>query len=130
MDWRRLFNYSRTIFWIGLVLVGYIFVILVNENSKNYRLRQTATELEAENTKLEAQIAQLQNKVTYYASDDYKELAAREKLGLQAPGESVVIVPKKPGQDFSNSTATTTSSTSPHAPTSNFAQWVDFLFRS
>ncbi len=127
MNWNRFFNYSRAVFWIGLILVIYIFIILVDENSKNYKLRQQAAALEAQNTQLQADITNLQNKITYYNSNDYKELVARQKLNLQAPGESVVIVPHTSSNNDSSSTTNQTSQT---ASKSKFQQWLDFLFGS
>jgi len=128
MDWDRFFNYSRAVFWIGLILVVYIFVILVDENSKNYKLRQQTQALEVQNQQLQASINDLQNKITYYGSDEYRELVARQDLNLQAPGESVVIVPhKSTAAARSNSAVAATGATKPQ---SNWQAWMQFLFGS
>lgn len=126
MDWDRFFNYSRAVFWIGLILVVYIFVILVDENSKNYKLRQQTTALEAQNQQLQANITDLQNKITYYGSDEYRELIARQDLNLQAPGESVVIVPHKAAAG--SSVISSSNKTGVNKPQSNWRQWLNFLF--
>lgn len=130
MNFGKLFNYSRTIFWIGLVLVVYIFVVLVDENSKNYKLRQQANQLQQQNQQLQADIQNLKYRITYYNSDAYRELAARQLLGLQKPGEQVVIVPdnSSPAVGTSGSSSATPAAKTP--PKSNFHQWMDFLFRS
>ena len=128
MDWDRFFNYSRTVFWIGLILVVYIFVILVDENSKNYKLRQQTLALETQNQQLQTNINDLQNKITYYSSDEYREMVARQNLNLQAPGESVVIVPHKTTSSSTSTNSSTASGTT--KPESNWQAWMHFLFGS
>lgn len=76
-------------------------------------------QLDTENAKLEQR---------YYKTDEYKELAVRERLGLVKPGESVIFLPpnsetiKKTDQELS---ATVTSDV---IEMSNFDQWINFLF--
>jgi len=65
----------------------------------------------------------------YYQTNEYKELAVRESLGLASPGESVLILPEN-SQTAKNADNITTVGTS-EAQTqkiSNFSQWVNFLF--
>jgi cell division protein FtsB len=60
----------------------------------NYDLQKKISELKQQNTviDLQNQNTNLQNK--YLQTDEYLELAARQNLGLAAPGEKVLIVPK------------------------------------
>ena len=58
-------------------------------------------------------------------SDEYKELAAREKLGLVAPGEKVIVLPKNSPEAHD---PPTDKPTNPDTQSSNFEQWVTFLF--
>lgn len=113
--------------WVGLTLIVVIFIFLVRDNSKSYNLRQKADQLEAENRKLESDIQDLEYKITYYNTPEYKERIAREVLGLQSPGESVIIVPKPENP-------TSGDEQEAEAPKeikkSNFRQWMDFLFGS
>ena len=66
----------------------------------------------------------------YYETDEYKELAARESLGLVMPGESVLILPdnseavKQADAKGSGSGTTTVA----RDRTSNLEQWLNFLF--
>lgn len=76
-------------------------------------------QLDTDNAKLEQR---------YYNTNEYKELAVRERLGLGTPGESVLILPPntQTAKDADkNLTATTTVEL---APISNFGQWMNFLF--
>lgn len=76
-------------------------------------------------TELQKDSLALQNR--YYETDEYRELAARQSLGLVRPGERVLILP-------ANSEAATASDAPkpevalPQETTSNFEQWLNFLF--
>jgi len=89
---RNYFRSGKIIFWIGLVLAIYMFVVLAVETSQNYSLRNKSDNLESQITKLEQQIEDLGYKVTYYKTDSYRERLAREKLNVAAAGESVIII--------------------------------------
>lgn len=90
---------------------------------KNFSLQQEVDSLDQD-----VQIAELQNdslrfQQQYLRSDEYLELAAREKLGKAAPGEKVIILPETPEiDDVSPSSAT------PVTEPSNFQQWMRFFF--
>jgi cell division protein FtsB len=85
---------------------------------------QKARQLEL--TELQAQSLELQQR--YYQTDEYRELAARESLGLVMPGESVVILPEnsQAALDADKEAATTIVSAQPTE--SNLEQWLNFLF--
>lgn len=78
-------------------------------------------------TELQKQSLELQQR--YYKTDEYKELAVRESLGLVMPGESVVILPKNSqaalDADKKVSPAVVANS---QATESNTEQWLNFLF--
>lgn len=97
----------------------YLAIALFGTIRRNYELQRQIAKIEQNNQALEQSNLELQYQIAYYQTDLYKDKAARAKLGLQAEGESVLILPKK---------ATTTQSTDNTKPKrSNFAQWIDFL---
>ncbi len=121
---RKVFDFTKAAFWVGLLLTIYIFALLTTESTKSYHLRQKEDELQAQIEKLQADIEELGYKISYYKTDEYKEKLAREKLNMQSAGESVVIVRGK------NSPATTNGSglqKQSHVPKTNFDAWFDFL---
>lgn len=77
------------------------------------------SQLDTDNAKLEQR---------YYKTNEYQELAVRERLGLVTPGESVLILPPNSetakDADKNNSVVSSTQT----SPVSNFGQWVNFLF--
>ena len=80
----------------------YLFVLIVlaiawssvKTIQNNYELQKAISTLKQQNEviKLTNQNIELQNK--YLQTDQYLELAARQSLGLAAPGEKVLLVPK------------------------------------
>lgn len=76
-------------------------------------------ELDTENAKLEQR---------YYKTDEYKELAVRERLNLVTPGESVLILPPNSEAAKNTDKAALATSSDQVVPESNFGQWVNFLF--
>jgi cell division protein FtsB len=81
---------------------------------------------ELELTDLEVQTLQYQQ--NYYRSDEYKDLAAREHLGLASPGEKVLhLPPNSQAAKQEGTQVTTTQPVSSAAAVSNFDQWINFL---
>lgn len=129
---KKFFHYSRVVFWVGLVLVLYMFVIVATETGQNYRLRSRADELQSEIDQLKTQINQLGYKISYYKTDSYQDKLAREKLGVQAPGETVVIITSDGGTKQTTAyplqsqvVGTTTDNGDSQKP--HWQQWLDFL---
>ena len=127
---RKILHYQNILVWVFLVFVVIIFARFVSESSQNYQLRNKADDLEIQNTKLEAQIEDLSNKIAYYKTDSYREILAREKLNLAAPGESVIII--KDDKRLSQKPQTTTQvdykTSQSLEGKSNLEQWRLFLF--
>jgi cell division protein FtsB len=128
---RKVFNYSNVVMVGGLAFIIFMFIILASESSSNYNLRNKSDALESQIIKLQAQIDDLGYKVTYYKTDSYREILAREKLNMAAPGESVIIIKdeKKPkANDTDTKQVVLRSDQEDLSKKSNFEQWRVFLF--
>ena len=128
---RKFISSGKAIFWIGLLVIIYMFAILASETGKNYQLRSKADELESQISRLESQIQDLGYKVTYYKTDSYRERLAREKLNVAAPGESVVVI--KDGQSKTEEAEKPNevilkSDEQVLAEKPNYQQWWVFIF--
>jgi cell division protein FtsB len=99
----------------------------------NYGLQKQISQLDQQN-----QVQQLENtNLTlgneYYKTNQYLELTARQNFGLAAPGETVVIVPKRVALartvDLPDTEATTTQQVQAKRPAyqRNFQAWMNFL---
>lgn len=84
----------------NLVLYIFAFIVLaitwsgVKAVQKNYELQKQASILEQENQILELENTNAELRNRYLQTDQYLELAARQNLGLAAPGEKILLVPK------------------------------------
>lgn len=89
---------------------------------RNYTLQRTLDLKKREQTLAELEVATLAYEKRYYETNEYKELAARQYLGLTDPGEKVLILPPNTPipKENENSTIAVQSP-------SNFKQWMDFL---
>ena len=76
------------------------------------------------------QVDTLKYQQNYYNSDEYKDLSARQDLGLVSPGEKVLILPPNSvttRQDDKADTARQVALTPVDESTSNVSQWLDFF---
>jgi cell division protein FtsB len=106
----------------GVLVAGYISIYLIDTIKHNYEMQTEISHLREEVANLKVEQDQLRYKIQYYQTDSFKEKEARAKLGLQAPGEGVVILP----HDDTAATATTEETTDKPRK-SNWQQWIDFL---
>ena len=104
---------------LGLVMSVYLLSSLVQTVRKNYDLNQEIAALQEEIDLLEVQQQELRYRIEYYKTEAFREKEARAKLGLQLPGEGVIILPAE--EDDSRKKATP-------PPKTNLEQWWEFLF--
>ena len=123
-------------------VVTYLFVLIVlaiawssvKTIQNNYDLQKSISTLNQQNEviRLTNQNIDLQNK--YLKTDQYLEMAARQNLGLAAPGEKVLLVPKNIALKYvdpslSTQIAVNTAPTLDNRPKyiRNLETWRDFL---
>ena len=94
----------------------------IESMQQNYELQRAVDnkkqQLEVEKLK----VALLGYEAKYYESEEYQELAVRQRLGKGIPGEKQLIVPSTDTTNPAQNTATNPQ------PVSNFQQWMNFLF--
>jgi hypothetical protein len=103
--------------WGSLTMMQRNFTLQKELDDKSRQL--IVAQLDTDNAKLEQR---------YYQTDEYKELAVRQQLGLVTPGESVLILPPNSAAVKAADKPTTTNATVKTVPISNFSQWMNFLF--
>ncbi|HVO86651.1 MAG TPA: septum formation initiator family protein [Candidatus Binatia bacterium] len=119
----------------------YIFAIIVlaiawstgRTIQSNYQLQKQVSLLAQQNEvlQLQNQNMDLQNK--YFQTDEYLDLAARQNLGLAAPGEKVLLVPNSVALKYVDQATVLTqpanSSPADNRPkyVKNAEAWRDFL---
>ena len=124
---------------IGLYVFGVIVLAMTWSGIKtvqtNYELQKQINTLKGQNAviQLQNQNAALQNQ--FLRTDQYLELAARQNLGLAAPGEKIMLVPKNVAMKYvdqsllpaSAVSINTTSSDKRSKYAQNLEDWRDFL---
>lgn len=121
-------------------IVLYIFAVIVlaitwsgiKAVQKNYDLQKQASVLRQENQIIELENTNTALRNKYLETDQYLELAARQNLGLAAPGEKVMIVPKSVALKYVDEPVAETESKNevlgPKGYRKNIQDWRDFLF--
>lgn len=91
---------------------------------KNFTLQQQVDELDQQVQISEIQNDNLKFQQQYYKSNEYLELAAREKLNKAAPGEKLILLPESPTARPMDPVSVSEADIEP----SNFEQWMRFFF--
>jgi cell division protein FtsB len=123
---------------IGLYIFGVIVLAIAWSGAKtvqnNYQLQKQISALRQQN-----EVIHLQNNNTYlqnqfYQTKEYQELSARQNLGLAAPGEKVLLVPKDVAMSYVDPALADKRDSSSGAVidnrskyTKNLEAWRDFL---
>lgn len=104
---------------ILLVVVGYS---IAKSLIRRAEIQKEVNNLQREIQDLENKNEQLVKLIDYLATDEFKEREARLQLGLQKPGENVVVVPELVSQESDNLSAAENSNLS------NAQSWFKYFF--
>lgn len=92
-------NFHKYLSFNDFMLLGALLVALglswntVTAMQRNYRLQQKYDQLQAEVELLDLQNQNLKYNIAYLKTNDYLELAARDKFSKSLPGENLVYLP-------------------------------------
>ena len=95
---------------------------------RNYRLQREITAKEQQLRLVDLEVETLKYQRNYYKSDEYKELAVRQRLGLALPGENVLILPPNSKEASAAEEVKALPSSDNVVEQSNLEQWINFLF--
>jgi len=123
---------------LGLYVFGIIVLAIAWSGAKtvqnNYELQKRIATLKQENTVLSLENGNTYLQNQYYKTDQYLELSARQNLGLAAPGEQVLLVPKAtalkyidPSLSQAAISSQISASDTRSKPVKNLEAWRDFL---
>lgn len=104
-----------------------VFVVsaMIRETQRRNAVASEIHAMESEIAKLEQQRARVSDLLKQAETPDFLEREARLRLGLQKPGETVLIVPESAGR----ATVAGEAQGAPAAPPSNAAKWWQRMFR-
>jgi cell division protein FtsB len=122
---------------IGLYIFGLVVLAIAWSGAKtvqsNYQLQKQIATLKQQNQVLWLQNDNIYLQNQYYKTDQYQELSARQNLGLAAPGEKVMLVPKNVALRYTDPSlepaapAVASAADKRPAYVKNLEAWRDFL---
>ena len=128
--WRTYGTMNNIVAFVALAIAASWAWGSVATMQRNFALQREvdSRRRELELTDLEVQTLQYQQ--NYYRSDEYKDLAAREDLGLASPGEKVLILPPNSfavKRETEQANRKAVAVVKPGSAPSNLIQWMNFF---
>jgi len=131
---RRYTDVRNIVLYVFAIVVLAITWSSIKTIQRNYELQKEVSTLKQQNELLNLYNGNMTLQNKYLETDEYLELAARQNLGLAAPGEKVLLVPKNVSQRYLDDTLVADSATDKPAETSddqgyrkNLQDWWNFL---
>lgn len=81
---------------IAVILIGWAVFVSSKQIERNRRIQAEVSALVAEAAKIRRENETLAEKISYYASADFREQEARRTLGLKKAEETVVVIKPAP----------------------------------
>lgn len=125
---KRWFSQDRFGFFVAVIVCLAWTYGAVSSASRNWQLEQRLNSKRRELRLLELEIDTIELENQYYASEEYQELAAREKQNKVAEGETLIYLPEN--TDYAkhkNKIVQPVINEEPEEKT-NFEQWMSFVF--
>ena len=91
---RQLIDMRNIVLYIFCLLVLGITWSGIKTMQNNYELQKQISTLNQQNAVLHLQTEDITLQNKYFQTNQYLDLAARQDLGLAAPGEQVMLIPK------------------------------------
>lgn len=116
----------------AICLAGIIFVSfsVFKEIKKKKEVQDEITKLQEEAEKINKENLNLQEKIAYLESRDYKEKEAKDKLNLQNPGENLIIIkPNLAKEEVSSEKQKASFPQEAADETPNYKKWWNYFFK-
>lgn len=119
---------SKLLIGTEIVILILISVALAKELFRRQQIEGEVSDLKKEIESLEKNRLELTGLAQYFNSQAYKEEQARQKLGLQKPGESVIIMPDTKNEVLQTQGGEVKSTAMASQESSNPQKWWDYFF--
>ena len=123
---KRWFSGDHTIFTFAVVACLIWTWGAISAMNRNWQLEQRLESRRKELALLQLEIGELELENQYYASEEYQELAARDKQNKILDGESLVYLPQN--SDYARHKHDVKVVEVVEDEPSNYEQWLSFLF--
>ncbi len=116
---------NATVLLAFVVTLGWVWGTVVTLQ-RNFTYQQQVDALE-ETLELESlRNENLRFQQTYFRSDEFLELSARQRIGKASPGEKLIILPDS--RNIVDTTGSEDQLTNRNVSVSNLSQWLRFFF--
>ena len=116
---------------LAFVVLGLFGYSISKENAKKKEIEKDIASLQAQAENIKKENMALSDRISYLGSKDYQEVQAKDKLNLQSPGESVVIIaPRSSAQNVVSQVVKNETASQPDATTPNYQKWLAYVFKS
>lgn len=133
---KHIYNFRHKYLTFNNIVIAVAFLIAASWvwGSLQVMQRNFNLQKEVDRKSQQLELAQLQKdslelQKRFFQTDEYRELAARQSLGLVMPGESVMILPpNSPAVIEADKNVGNTTVAAVQPEVSNIEQWLNFLF--
>ena len=115
---------SSRLFLIAILgLITAVTFGLIKSNLRRQEVKREVSALQTDIERLRAKNEELKKSIDYFNTPEFKEHELRLRLGLQKPGEQVVIIPNLPN---ALNTTPTGNLFAPN-PINNWQRWFNYF---
>ena len=127
--WRVYGTLNNIVITVALIVAASFVWGAISTMETNFAAQKSVDDLKRQEQLTQLEVDTLKFQQNYYKSDEYKDLAARQTLGLASPGEKVLLLPPNSAaaKQADHATATEAATVAPTTSTSNLEQWMSFL---
>jgi len=112
----------------GVILAIFIIYISMKEIQRGRQIESEIETLRKEAEEIETSNHNLQEKISYFATQEFQERAAKEKLNLQKPDEKVVIVKPSVSREIIEENSADSKNDNIKEEISNYLKWYNQFF--
>jgi len=114
---------------LAVVILGLFGYSVSKENAKKKEIEKDIASLQAQAENIKKENMALSDRISYLGSKDYQEVQAKDKLNLQSPGESVVIIAPKNSRQNIVSHPAKNRATKQEDAAPNYRKWLAYFFK-
>ena len=122
------FSFTIILFVIGIALAVIISVRAVKEAYRSRKIEKEVESLRQEAERIQNDNDTLQKQIDYYSTSEFVEKISKDKMNLQKPGETVVIV-KKGINNQAEIEDEKKETVQVEDNEKNYKKWWDFFFK-
>ncbi len=86
----------RLLIFVGLILIIFFSISLGKEMYRKYQINKEITSVQEEINSLEQENKEMRDLIEYLNTNSFKEIQARQQLGLQKEGEQAIAIQSAP----------------------------------